>query len=81
MALSQGDGRLENHAADEATGALVWKRRQNRDGIDGGRNYLDTGAYGRGKVYGSVRLIEGGLGQVGPRHYGYADCSCQEEEN
>jgi len=62
MALSQRDGRLEHHAADEATWTVVQRGRQNRDGIDRGRNDLDAGTYGRSQIYGSVGFIEGSLG-------------------
>jgi hypothetical protein len=81
MALSERNCRFEDHSADEATWAVVWERRQNRDGIDRWRNYLDTGTYGRSEIYGSVRLVEGGFGQVWPRYDGCADCGSQEEQN
>jgi|HubBroStandDraft_6_1064221.scaffolds.fasta_scaffold03858_4 hypothetical protein len=81
MALPQRDCRLERHAADEATGAVVWQRRQNRDGIDGRRNYLDAGTHRRSEIYGSISLVEGSLGQVWAGYDGYADCGRQQEEN
>jgi hypothetical protein len=81
MALPQRNCRLERHAADETTGAVVWQRRQNRDGIDGRRNYLDAGTYGRSEIYGSIRLVERSLGQVWPGYDGYADSGRQQEEN
>jgi len=81
MALSQRDSGLEHDSADEASWAVVWQGRQNRDGIDRGRNDLDAGTYRRSQIYGSVRFIEGSLGQVWPGYDGYADRGRQQEQN
>lgn len=66
MALSQRNCRLKHRAADKATETVVWQCRQNRDGIDGGGNYLDTRTHRRSEIYRSVSLVEGSLGQVRP---------------
>jgi hypothetical protein len=62
--------------ANNATGTVDRQCSQNNDGIDSRSNDLDTKPDGRSQIYGRIRLIERGFGQVRAGHDGDTDRRC-----
>ena len=73
MAPLGRDCRFGRRMINNANCGVDQQRWQNDDGIDGRGNDLDTKAYRRSKIYGRIRLIERGFGQVGAGHGGDTD--------
>ena len=81
MAPLGSDCGYGHRVAHDANCTADRQRSQNNDGIDSRSNDLDTRPYRRSQIYGRVRLIEGGFGQVGAGHGGDADSCCEQDEN
>ena len=73
MAPLGRDCRFGRRLVNNANCGVDRQHSQNNDGIDGRRNDLDTKAYRRSKIYGRIRLIERGFGQVRAGHGGDTD--------